>query len=229
MPASARNANVIRLGFIKINGLNFNIRRENAMAKKGTKEISGRRVAIIDGIRTPFLRAGTDYFDLMAYDLGCYAVAALMHKTGLDPDEVQDLIYGIVIPEPKTANIAREVCIGSGLPDKVRCYAVSVACISSNQAATNGADLIFRGYSDCVIAGGCETMSDLPIRFQKKFRQKLSSCSSGSRLCRIFLHVLCYPISTGFQISSGLPRFLGLAGCSHFALLRRSTPRSYCL
>lgn len=143
------------------------------MAKKKSTENGGRRVAVIDGVRTPFLRAGTGFLDLMAYDLGRYAVAGLMHKTDLNPDEVEDLIFGIVSAEPKTPNVAREVCLGAGLPHKVRTYTVSVACISANQAITNGADLIYRGYADCVIAGGCETMSDVPIRFQKKVRQKL--------------------------------------------------------
>lgn len=143
------------------------------MAKKKANVSSARRVAVIDGIRTPFLKAGTGFKDQMAYDLGRYAVTGLMHKSGLDPQEVEDLIFGIVVPDPKTSNVAREVCIGAGLPDKVRTYTVTVACISSNQAVTNGADLIYRGYSDCVIAGGCETMSDVPIRYQKKVRQKL--------------------------------------------------------
>lgn len=143
------------------------------MVKKKTAVSNGRRVAVIDGIRTPFARSGTSYNDLMAYDLGRYAVSGLMNKTGLDPNEVDDLIFGIVVPDPKTGNVAREVCIGAGLPNKVRTYTVTVACISANQAASNGADLIYRGYADVVIAGGCETMSDVPIRYQKKVRQML--------------------------------------------------------
>ena len=148
------------------------------MAKK-SKAGNGRRVAIIEGQRTPFLKAGTGYYDLMAYDLGRYAVAGLLHKTGLDVNEVEDLIFGIVTAEPKTSNVAREVCISAGLPNKVRTYTVTVACISANQAITNAADLIFRGYADCVIAGGCETLSDVPIRFQKKVRQKLMAAQKA--------------------------------------------------
>ncbi len=143
------------------------------MAKRKAPVSKEKRVAIIDGVRTPFARSGTNFHDLMAYDLGRLAVSGLMNKTGLDPDLVDDLIYGIVVPDPKTGNVAREVCIGAGLPDKVRTYTVTVACISANQAASNGADLICRGNSDVVIAGGCETMSDVPIRYQKKIRQML--------------------------------------------------------
>jgi acetyl-CoA acyltransferase len=150
-----------------------------ATAKKAAR--SPGRVAIIDGARTPFLRAGTSYNDLMAYDLGRYAVAGLMNKTGLDPNEVDELIFGTVIPDPKTNNVAREVCLGAGLPHKVRTYTVSVACISANQAITNGADLIHRGYADVVIAGGCETMSDVPIRFQKRIRQKLIASQKAKK------------------------------------------------
>lgn len=143
------------------------------MSNKNKGGYVPHRVAVIDGVRTPFLRAGTGFNDQMAYDLGRYAVAGLLNKTGIDPDEINQLIFGTVTSDPMTSNVAREVCIGAGLPNKVQCYTVSVACISANQAATNGADLIEKGYADVVIAGGCETMSDIPIRFQKKIRQKL--------------------------------------------------------
>ncbi len=133
---------------------------------------NGRRVAVIDGVRTPFLRAGTDFSELKAYDLGRYAVAGLMNKTGVDPRLIQELTYGVVIPDPMMANVAREVCLGAGLPASTRCHTVSVACISANQAITAVADQIARGYADAGVAGGCETLSDVPIRYGKKMRRK---------------------------------------------------------
>ena len=143
------------------------------MATKKTAGAKGRRVAVIDGMRTPFLRAGTGFGDLMAYDLGRYAVTGLLAKTGLDKNEVDELIMGIVAQDFRTSNVAREVSLGADLPHKVKTHTVTVACISANQAVTNGADSIYRGYADVVIAGGCETMSDVPIRVSQKLRKML--------------------------------------------------------
>jgi acetyl-CoA acetyltransferase family protein len=130
------------------------------------------RVAIIEGVRTPFLRSGTEFNDLMIYELGRYAVSGLLNKVGLDASVVDQLIYGTVVSDPATSNVAREVSLASGLPNKVPSYTVSEVCVSANQAICNAADLIWRGYADVVIAGGTETASDVPVRFTKKMRQK---------------------------------------------------------
>jgi acetyl-CoA acyltransferase len=142
------------------------------MAGRKKAADGARRVALIDGVRTPFLRAGTDFLELSAYDLGRFAVAALMQKTGAPGAAIGTMIYGIVIPNPKMPNISREVCLGAGLPNTVACHTVSVACISANQAITNAADQIERGYVDAAVAGGCDTMSDAPILYQRKMRKK---------------------------------------------------------
>lgn len=141
------------------------------MAKK-TAAASGRRVAVIDGVRTPFLRAGTEFNDLMAYDLGRYAVAGLLGKSGLDPNVVDMVMMGCVIADPATSNVAREIVLGTDLPDRVPAYTISEACISANQAICNAVDQIARGYGDVAIAGGTDITSDVPIRYQKRMRQK---------------------------------------------------------
>ena len=80
---------------------------------------------------------------------------------------------GTVIQEVKTSNIARESALGAGIPTTVPAHTVSMACISSNQAITTGMDLIRTGQAKIIVAGGSETMSDIPVRFKKKFRQKV--------------------------------------------------------
>lgn len=151
-----------------------------------------RRVAIIEGARTPFLRSGGAYRELMAYDLGRLAVTGLLHKTGLAGREVEEMIFGITINDPRTANLAREICLSAGLPAKVHCYMLSEACVSANQAIANAADLIYRGYADCVIAGGAEFLSDLPIRYPRRMRAKFMAAAKakGPRdLFRLFKDV----------------------------------------
>jgi acetyl-CoA acyltransferase len=128
---------------------------------------------IVDGIRTPFLKSGTEYNNLMAYDLGRYAIQGLLARNDIPLDQIDRVIMGNVIQEVKTSNIARESALGAGIPNSVPAFTVSLACISSNQAIASGIDLIKTGQAKMIIAGGTETMSDIPVRFKKKFRQKV--------------------------------------------------------
>jgi acetyl-CoA acyltransferase len=133
------------------------------------------RVAVIRGLRTPFAKSGTHYGHLSALDLGKLVVAELVQRSGIDPAEVQEVVFGNVIPSVKAPNIAREIILGTGLPRKLPGYTVSKACASANQAITGASDMIARGYADTVIAGGAESLSDVPILFSKKFAEALVS------------------------------------------------------
>jgi acetyl-CoA acyltransferase len=135
------------------------------------------RVAVVRGLRTPFAKSGTHYAHLSALDLGKFVVAELVQRSGVDPNTIQEVVFGNVIPSVKAPNIAREIVLGTGLPRKVPGYTVSKACASSNQAITSAADMIFRGYADIVIAGGSESLSDIPILFSKNFADALVSSS----------------------------------------------------
>ena len=135
------------------------------------------RVAVVRGLRTPFAKSGTHYGHLSALDLGKLVVSELVQRAGIDPSEVQEVVFGNVIPSVKAPNIAREVVLGTGLPRKIPGYTVGKACASANQAITAASDMIARGYADTVIAGGSESLSDVPILFSKKFAEALVSSS----------------------------------------------------
>lgn len=132
-----------------------------------------KKVVLIDGSRTPFLRSGTDYFNLVSYELGQQAISGLIKKTGIDPKIVDNVVMGTVISNVKTSNVARESAITAGIPTSTPCHTVTMACISANQAIANGVQLIQTGHADIVIAGGTDCTSDAPILFKKKMRQKL--------------------------------------------------------
>lgn len=131
----------------------------------------GRRVAIIDGRRTPFLRSGTGYYDLMAWELGRFAVKGLVAATGIDQAVIDQVIMGTVASDVATTNVAREVMLGAGLPESIPAYTVTVACISANAAITAGADMIATGNADVVIAGGTESFSDPDIKVSRRYRR----------------------------------------------------------
>src|SRR5436309_5959618 len=135
------------------------------------------RVAVVRGLRTPFAKSGTHFAHLSALDLGKLVVAELVERSGINPNDVQELVYGNVIPSVKAPNIAREIVLGTGLPRRIPGVTVGMACASSNQAITAAADLIFRGYADTVVAGGAESLSDVPILFSKNFANALIGAS----------------------------------------------------
>uniref|UniRef100_A0A8C7S401 Trifunctional enzyme subunit beta, mitochondrial n=1 Tax=Oncorhynchus mykiss TaxID=8022 RepID=A0A8C7S401_ONCMY len=110
---------------------------KKTLAKPGVKNI-----VLVEGVRTPFLLSGTTYADLMPHDLARAALQGLLHKTSLPKDAVDYIIYGTVIQEVKTSNVAREASLGAGFSDKIPSHTVTMACISSNVAMTTGRDTV---------------------------------------------------------------------------------------
>src|SRR3982750_4678926 len=139
----------------------------------------GRRVAIVAGVRTPFAKAGTALKSISAIDLGKLCVAELLQRTNLDGREVQALVFGTVIPSVLAPNIAREVSLMPQLPKGVQAFSVSRACASANQAITDAADQIALGHLDVVIAGGAESLSNVPILHSRTMTEKLLAISRG--------------------------------------------------
>ncbi len=125
------------------------------------------------GGRIPFQRSLTAYKDLSAFDLARLALEGLITRSGIQTELVDLVLMGTVIQDVNTSNIAREASLAAGIPKNVPAFTTTMACISSNAAVTSAIEKIRTGQNRVVIAGGVETMSDIPIRFRKKFRQKL--------------------------------------------------------
>ncbi|HTY06176.1 MAG TPA: acetyl-CoA C-acyltransferase [Gemmatimonadales bacterium] len=142
----------------------------------------GRRVAIVAGCRTPFAKSGTVFKDVLAVDLARHAGRELIERTNLDPREIDEVIYGQVVASPLVPNVAREVSLLPQLPKEVPAYTVNRACASSGQAVTNAADQIARGHADVVLAGGVESLSDIPILHTRRMAQVLTDFSKAKSL-----------------------------------------------
>jgi len=142
----------------------------------------GRRVAIVAGVRTPFAKAGTAFKSISAIELGKLCVAELLQRTNLDGKEVQALVFGTVIPSVLAPNIAREVALMPLLPKGVQAFTVSRACASANQAITDAADQIALGHLDVAIAGGSESLSNIPILHSQRFAETLLMASKAKSL-----------------------------------------------
>jgi len=118
---------------------------------------------------------------------------------------VDHVICGTVIQEVKTSNIAREAALAAGFPDRVPAHTVTQACISSNQAISQGVGLIRSGAADIIIAGGVETMSDVPIRFSKKMRKRMIASTKAKNFFG-YLKLL-----KGFSLSELAPELPAIA------------------
>ena len=142
----------------------------------------GRRVAIIGGVRTPFAKSGTTLKSLTAIDLGRQVVAELVRRTGIEGSQVELLAFGTALPSVVAPNIAREVALVPQLPKGVQAHTVVRACASANQAITSVADQIALGHADVGIAGGAESLSNVPILHSRGFSDALVAASRARSL-----------------------------------------------
>ena len=146
-------------------------------------ETSGRdRVAIVAGLRTPFTKAGTAQKTLRTVDLATAVVKELMQRTELPAKEVTLCVYGQVVPTLDWLNIAREVVLRAGLPRDIDAFSVSRACATSIQAMTSAAEAILAGQHDVAIAGGADSMSDVPLGVSKKLASALMEAQKAKSL-----------------------------------------------
>src|SRR5512139_801560 len=141
-----------------------------------------RRAVIVAGLRTPFARSGTVYRDVTAVRLARHAARELLYRTELPGNEVDEVILGQVVPSPLTPNVAREVSLLPQLPKTIPACTINRACASGAQAIANAADQIMSGHADVVVAGGVESLSDIPILHSKRFAQTLMAASRARTL-----------------------------------------------
>lgn len=143
---------------------------------------AGRRVAIVGGCRTPFCKAGTTLRGLSAVDLARHATVELLHRSDLDGRVVDEMYFGQVVPSVLAPNLAREVSLLPQFPRSIPAATVNRACASANTAITMGAEQIAAGRADVVIAGGAESLSDVPIMHSRRFADLLVGLSRARSL-----------------------------------------------
>jgi acetyl-CoA acyltransferase len=140
------------------------------------------RVAVVAGLRTPFAKQSSAYRSVSALDLGKTVVAELLARTGVDPSEVEQLVYGQVVPSLAAPNIAREIVLLTGMPRGIEAYSVSRACATSYQSTVNVAQAIETGTIECGISGGADSSSDVPIAVSKKLASALVEANKARNL-----------------------------------------------
>ena len=143
-----------------------------------------RRVAIVGGCRTPFAKAGTVFRDLTAVDLAKLATRELLARTEVDPRAVDQVIFGQVLPSVLVPNVAREVSLLPQFPRTIPAHSLNRACASAGQAIAEAHDQIALGQADVVIAGGTESLSDIPILHSRRLSALLVEAGKAKTLGR---------------------------------------------
>ncbi|MEC7840064.1 MAG: thiolase family protein [Chlamydiota bacterium] len=138
-----------------------------------------KRIAVIDGVRTPFCKANGVLRNIEADDLGAIVVKELLARTGIDPNSVDELIFGNVLQPPHATNIARVLAVKGGLPEHVPALTVNRNCASGMDAIANASNKIFHNEGEIFIVGGCESMSHFPVIFSNDMREWLFNFSKA--------------------------------------------------
>ncbi len=125
-------------------------------------------IAILEGARTPFAKAYGPLASVSAQDLGAVAAAEAMRRAGLHPDQIDQVVFGNVVLPADAANIARVVALKAGVPADRIAHTVQRNCASGMEAITTAAQLIQLGEAKTVLAGGTESMSRIPLLYNRE-------------------------------------------------------------
>ena len=145
-----------------------------------------RPVYLVDGSRTPFLKARGKPGHFYAADLAINAGRALLLRQPISPTDFDEVIFGCVSPTADESNIARIIALRLGCGEKTPAFTVQRNCASGMNAVDSACRNIAHGYSDLVLAGGVEAMSHTPLIFKKSMVNWLADWnmakSTGAKL-----------------------------------------------
>ncbi|MDD9996404.1 MAG: acetyl-CoA C-acetyltransferase [Rhodospirillaceae bacterium] len=138
-----------------------------------------RPVVIVGGLRIPFARAHTAYRNRSNQDMMSHVLKALVDRYGLAGERLGDVSLGAVVKHSRDFNLARESVLSSGLSPETPAFDVQRACGTSLSAAVLIASKISTGLIDVGIAGGADSISDLPIVYPDGYRRILLESARG--------------------------------------------------
>ena len=121
--------------------------------------MNSRRVAVVAGGRTPFVNAGKGFEGLGPLRLATHAVKELIERYGVNPDGLDSIAFGAVVPEPGKPYLAREIVFEADLPGSIEAQTISSYCISGLRSVTTIGDAIAMGRIEAGIPGGVEWLS----------------------------------------------------------------------
>jgi acetyl-CoA acetyltransferase family protein len=142
------------------------------------------RIAIVTGLRTPFLKAGTQFKGIDADELGVYPLKEALLRSNISPEEIDEVIVGCCGQPAHAANVGRVIGLRAGIPKEVPAVTVHRNCASGMEAISTGAQRLLLGDADIVATVGAESMSNYPLLYGQKmtsFFEKLSRAKTVSQ------------------------------------------------
>lgn len=127
-----------------------------------------KNVVIVDGIRTPYIKFGSEFKGIPAHELGAIVLKELIERLDLDPQSIDEVIVGNIAQPPEAANIARNIALLAGIPQEIPAFSVQRNCASGMQAIADAWYRIQAGHGDIYITGGAESMSGIPLLWNDK-------------------------------------------------------------
>ena len=140
------------------------------------------RAAILGGARTPFVKAGTAFTELDVLDLARSATAEALARSEVDARDVDEVVFGNVARPVAYHNLAREVVLSLSMPARIPAFTVGLACASACVAITSAADHITTGNAGVVVAGGSESLTNIPLTLTPKLARALIAASQAKSL-----------------------------------------------
>jgi len=141
-----------------------------------------QRAIVVAGSRSPFLRAGSGFAELDVLDLATRVTAEALARAELRPEGIDEVVYGNVSRPVAYHNLAREIVLALGLPPTIPASTVGMACASACVAITTAADHIAVGTATSALAGGAESLSNVPITYAPKLARALVRASQAKSL-----------------------------------------------
>jgi acetyl-CoA acyltransferase len=141
-----------------------------------------REVVVVDGLRTPYARAGTLLKDVDAPELARIVIVELLARTGFDPAELDQVIFGNIAQPADAVNVARVAALRAGVPANVPAYTVNRLCGSGLESIVDAYYRIASGDADAVLAGGIESMSNIPLLFSREGQEVFTEVFTARRL-----------------------------------------------
>jgi len=137
---------------------------------------------VVGGARTPFVKAGQAFAELDVLDLARSATAEALARTEVDARDVDLVVFGNVARPVAYHNLAREVVLSLSLPATTPAFTVSLACASACVAITSAADQIALGNAELVLAGGSESLSNVPLTLTPRLARALVGAAQARSL-----------------------------------------------
>src|SRR3981189_3553485 len=141
-------------------------------------------VYILSAVRMPIGKFGGSLASLTAADMGVVAAKAAIERAGIQPDQVEETIFGNARQAGGGPNPARQISIGSGVPQEVPAFTVNKACASGLKSIALAYQAILLGDSSCILAGGTESMSRLPYYLEARWGFRLGNQELGDGMYR---------------------------------------------